>query len=298
MKRARKIALRVGALVDFYHRPRPMGELLLEAVAEECNISPDDAAELAEGLADGVLEELVAIEAEAASSGIACTFTFSSLGTHLIQGSAHSDPGLDARINGARRMRAASPYVQEYLNTLTPRQFEFLCRGVLHLLGCASPQVTSRSADQGLDFYGRLSVGDILSHAELMTSLHRDLTAWVAGQAKHTPNGRVDTHEVRHMVGSVAMARAGVLARGGETLQGFAPRFVEPVYVAIFTTGTFSRDARGLASRSGVITLDGVQLATFLCDHGVGLDADGEFAAERARAWLDGQQSDAAASQP
>jgi hypothetical protein len=286
MRRALQVAQRVETLIKFDSGPRLVIDVVRDAVTLEYSLGENDAAEMSESIVESVVAELLASETARLDNGYACGYAFSSVGNHLIQGSAHSDPAYSAPEIDARRARAFVPAWLDYMKALKHPEFETLCRGVLTALGCETAHVTARAADQGIDFYGRLSLEATGVSRPALPSIHRQLNVWLAGQAKHTPNSRIGTDEVRHIVGSVALARGGVLARGGETLAGFAPRVADPIYILLMSTGEFSRDARDLARKAGVIALDGFQLATYLCDNAVGFDEDGQFSEDLAATWI------------
>ncbi|MCB2413468.1 restriction endonuclease [Demequina sp. TTPB684] len=266
--------------------PSELRQVVVAAVVEVLDIGRDTAGEVAEEVYSQVEAILEEIEQDRLNSSDYCSFTFSSAGSHLIQGSGFLDPGADVAVVKARRARSAAPAWIEVLKVLEPRAFECLGRGVLALLGCTDATVTSTSRDQGIDFYGHLSLGTRLDNASVLPSIDSTMSVWLAGQAKHYPSGRVSSDEVRSIVGSVALARAQVYAPGHQTLDGFRPRFSDPVFVLFFTTGDFTRDSLLLIDRSGVIPMNGVRLATFLSDNCIGIDDQGKFDRKLAEEWI------------
>jgi len=285
VKEAERVAVRVSEKVGILDPPREIRAIITEVLEDE-GANPSIAAEDTDRLLKSVTEHLFAIENSRLNDGQYCSHTFCSEGTHLIQGAGHPDPGIAANVVATRVARGALPGWLAHITSLSAREFEFLCRGVLATLGCQDPRVTTHSGDQGIDFFGRLSLANRLDNNATLPALDTDMHLWFAGQAKHRPTARISTDEVRHIIGSVAMARAGILARGGETLEGFKPKYVDPVIVALITSGTFSRDTHKLITSAGVIALDRNRLASFLCDNRIGLDDDETFSQRLANEWV------------
>lgn len=87
------------------------------------------------------------------------------------------------------------------------------------------------------------------------------------------------------MVGSVSLAKSKIYAGSKDPLSNLQMRACDPVFFLFFTTGNISRDALDLLNKSGVVAMNGEQLAMFLADHGVGL-LDGQFNDLEFRNWL------------
>jgi restriction endonuclease Mrr len=145
--------------------------------------------------------------------------------------------------------------------------------------------VTRASADQGIDFFGRVPIGEILKPAIIDSGVERHFKVWLVGQAKHYRSTQVSTKDIRELVGSVALAKSKVFAGKIDPLASLQMRICDPVVYMFFTTGSITRDARDILNRAGVVAMDGLQLAMFLADHSVGLDGI-EFAPATFRAWL------------
>lgn len=83
-------------------------------------------------------------------------FAFNSSSDYMLQGCAFVERADSDEIKEAKRRRSLYAEYVTVLSSLTPRQFEALCVGLLHILGVDDPKITSYSADEGIDFYGRL----------------------------------------------------------------------------------------------------------------------------------------------
>jgi hypothetical protein len=141
------------------------------------------------------------------------------------------------------------------------------------------------SNDQGIDFFGQLSLGGRLDNASVLPSVDRKLKVWMVGQAKHYQKTQVATPDLRELVGSIQLAKAKAFADGGVALQGLDMKVCDPVFYLFFTTGTISRDGYVLLKESGMNYMNGSQVATFLADNGIGM-IEGRFDDVSARAWI------------
>jgi hypothetical protein len=169
------------------------------------------------------------------------------------------------------------------LTRLTPTEFERLCRGVLDLLGCTYTQLTPRSADQGIDFFGELRIDSALATRRELPNFTTRMTVWMIGQAKHR-SGVNSTPTIRELVGSIELAKASAYS-GARPVVPKAIRACDPVYYLFFTTGSISTDGWTLLERSGAIGLDGPMLAAYLADCGVGVPT-GTYSSRDFGDWL------------
>jgi restriction endonuclease Mrr len=203
----------------------------------------------------------------------------------LIQGIAFTEPRDSAVVRAAKLSRAQFKSYMEVLGNLTPREFEVLCVGVLNVIGVDYPVLTPRSADEGIDFYGRLRLEKHVFSAMPLPGMQRQLVAWLVGQAKHYKKGQVSTPEIRDLVGAVHLARAHAFGSGGEKYQDLSVRACDPVFYLFFTTGRLTANSWTLLECSGVVGMDGQMLGAFLADHTIGL-IEGQFQERAFRDWL------------
>ncbi|RKR75908.1 restriction endonuclease [Frondihabitans australicus] len=215
-----------------------------------------------------------------------CRIEINESSQDFVQGSSFYPAG-EAQTERARakRLRLAKDNYAIFLRTLSWREFEGCCRGILGILGVEEPTLTQASDDQGIDFYGKLALGNRLDNFSELPGLDRRLNVWLVGQAKHYDKTRVSTPDIRELVGSVRLAQSGIASDDGRALSGFNPSLLDPVFFLFFTTGTISRDGETLAARSGMICMDGDQIATFLADNEIGLTGD-VFEQDAALAWV------------
>jgi restriction endonuclease Mrr len=203
----------------------------------------------------------------------------------FIQGSAFSEPQEPQAIRSAKLRLARHGEYAEALRNLSPREFEALCAGLLHLLGVDNPRVTPYSSDEGIDFYGRLFLGKIIRPDLVFGGALTQMSAWLIGQAKHYTTGRISTFEVRELVGAVELAKGGAFASLGHAYSDLKIRVCDPIFYLFFTTGRITANSWRLLDRSGIAAMDGNAVASFLAEHAIGVTEDG-FSLKGLREWL------------
>lgn len=266
--------------------PRLIVGAAAEAAVEVLSFSEEQAAEFASDNATALREELQKyierVEAESGFSRVELNPSSPEYfqGTSFVAPIEEGTPTADAK-----RRRLASDDYAAFLASLDWREFEACCRGVLRILGSADPVLTRGASDQGIDFYGELKLENRLANHSVLPGIDSRLSVWLVGQAKKYDRSKVSTPELRELVGSVHLARARVSADSGEALRGFRPRYCDPIFYLFFTTGQISADGLRLLNESGVVAMDGTQLAIFLSDNLVGT-VHGRFDETAAREWI------------
>ena len=167
---------------------------------------------------------------------------------------------------------------------------------MLRFFGVADPQLTRRSADGGIDFYGQAPFGKVLASKALPAGVEKDLKVWLVGQAKHYKAMKVSVKDLRELVGSTELAKSHIFAGDTDPNKGFVPRLCDPIFYMLVTSGEFTRDSYDLISGSGIIVMDQMMLAQFLADNGVG-GSDGTVTTAELTDWL-GKVPGVAVSQP
>ncbi|RPA12485.1 restriction endonuclease [Gordonia sp. OPL2] len=237
--------------------------------------SINDALELVEALVPKVQETLDSMRNAAIQSGTTWEIELFGSGGEWVRGASFDDPVLPADDRTARSRRAFVTHTKGSLRGLSHRDFEFACATVLRLLGCQDPRTTRHSNDGGIDFHGRLELKGRLDSPFPYGGLDDRARVWLIGQAKHYPTSNLGPAVVREMVGTAELARTGGALQEWPGLR-LSP--FDASLILIFTTGGFSIGAKALLERSGMLSMDGDQLATFLCDAGVGIrDSDNVF---------------------
>lgn len=231
--------------------------------------SYDQAFETAETVLQSVKELLLSRQAEAERDGLVWSCELYGSEDEYVRGSSFRDPTLSDEERRVRANRIHIKSAKEALVSLTPSEFELVCTRVLELMGCSEPKTSPIRDDGGIDFYGRLHLRGRLDSSSPLGGIDGRVNIWLLGQAKHYPKNRIQTAHVRELVGSVELARTGGAIH---TWEGLHLRPFDATLQLLFTTGSFTSGAERLLDKSGMISMNGDQLATFLCDAGVGVD--------------------------
>lgn len=271
--RPEDLARRLVELLDSSSPPKDIHRCLAElAQADGHAGSINEALELVERLVPGVQHELHQMQNAAMRDGVTWDIELFGSSDEWVRGASFDDPGLPAANRTARARRAFVEEAKVALQKLKAREFEFACATVLRLLGCQDPRTTRHSDDGGIDFHGRLELKGRLDTPSPYGGLDERARVWLIGQAKHYPRSNLGPAVIREMVGTVELARTGGALQDwpGLTLRPF-----DASIILVFTTGGFSVGAKALLSRSGIVSMDGNQLATFLTDAGTGIREPG-----------------------
>ncbi len=225
-------------------------------------------------------------------SGSYAILSLSIVSDQIVLGSCCIESADVPEVAVAKRRRLHIEPLLNQMRSLTFHQFEMFGACVLKELGAKMAKVTPHSDDQGIDFYGLLSLGQ---HSDLpapFSKLAHDVTLRFAGQAKHYPNNPVGPELIRELVGSVALARYKVFTTDYDLFHELRLSPLNPLVAMFFTTGRFTSGALDLAEKAGVIARTGEQLAVFLADRGVGIEevnGSMQFSSGKFFDWLNAQ---------
>lgn len=195
---------------------------------------------------------------------------------HLVSGSCHINPSDSPEIVAAKRSRLNfNPLLQE-IRGLTFQEFEKFGACVLRELGAKIIKVTPQSNDQGIDFYGVLSLGQNSYLPAPFGQLAHDVRLLFAGQAKrYATTNLIGPELIRELIGSISLARYKVFTIREDLFEKEVKLLpFNPLVTMFFTTGGFTRGALEIAEKSGIIARSGDQLALFLADRGIGMRDD------------------------
>jgi hypothetical protein len=219
-------------------------------------------------------------------------FSFNSVSDYMIQGSCFVEPRDPSEVKEQKLRRLSSMAYYGFLENLTPQNFEKACAGILGLLGVPEPVLTPYRGDQGIDFFGRMSFGDITWHGPFFPIFESGMIFWLVGQAKHYRDSKVSTPDLRELVGSVTLGRSRAFAKDS-LLRSLNIRPCDPVIMLFFTTGEISADGWALCRKAGIAAMDGEMLSSFLSDKQVGFENTGtttEVSEENFLNWVKGNQ--------
>lgn len=274
------------ARIEVDAEPKPIVEIVTALCLKlGWHTSAAEAREAAERWESGVQNLLQRELSELGRVGRFAPLAFNSSSSLHVQGSAFIEPKDGDEIKAAKNKRAEFSSYSAALKELTSRQFEALCTGILDIFGVDKPVLTPASADEGIDFYGRLRLEKHIFAGMPLPGVQKQLGIWLIGQAKHYRDGSVSTPELRDLVGAVHLAKAQAYGSGDEKYGDLNIRACDPVFFLFFTTGRMTTNSWTLLDRSGVIGMDGEMVAAFLADHGIGL-LDGKFDKEKFKIWL------------
>lgn len=205
--------------------------------------------------------------------GKTARFVMNSVSEDMIQGQAFIEPHDSQSVQDHKRRLGRTDLYVTAFQSIGDGQFERLCAGLLKELGVETPRITPSSRDEGIDFFGHLSLGKFFrpNLIEIPGAEHQ-FSAWMIGQAKNYGDMQVSTLNIRELVGSAELARSRTFSTRRELrYSDLKVRACDAVYCLFFTTGNISRDAWGLLEASGVIGMDGRMVAQFLAEREVGL---------------------------
>lgn len=281
---------RVPKYVSINAAPRSAKEILAD-IYYDLNESSNkgDALIVAEKYAQQFINRISRILNDQSNSdtfGRVIPYCLNSSSQYMIQGAAFIEPHDDSELQELKRkLRFFDDYLC-FFQSVDCREFESLCAGVLNQLGVISPRITPSSRDEGIDFYGILSLEKSLGWKSPLRGIEQQFNVWMIGQAKHFDSSQVSTENIRELVGSARLARSRAFSTRAETrYSDLKPRPCDPVFCLFFTTGEISRDAWTLMRNTGVIGMDGCMLAKFLAERGIGITA-GSFDKQEISDWI------------
>ncbi len=281
----RQIYERLEVVVDLDSPPRPILELTEEQLTTHFGLAPIRAAEEAERLQKKIRRLIEQNRAEAEAAGTMPTVVISGDNDRAICGSCWIESFDSEDVRAAKQRRLHVDPIYRAIQDLTFNDFERFGACILRELGASSVRVTSHSNDQGIDFYGLLSLADLGTVPAPFSQLARDVTLRFAGQAKHYPTAALGPAIVRELVGSLLLARHGVHTSTLDPFEDLQLLALHPLIGLVFTTGRFTSGALKIAGEVGLIARSGEQLSVFLADRGVGY-VGGTFIEAEFRRWL------------
>jgi len=286
----KRIANRLETVLGSDADPIRLATMIEDQLASYFGMPKIRAAERAEVVVDSVAREIELRAITAQGLGHIPTLIIIGSALDTVAGSCHVLPTDSDKVGLAKRFRIQQDALLKRIRGLTFSEFETFGRRVLSELGAGRSHVTPHGNDQGIDFFGNFSLGQLQELPAPFFALAHDVQLLFAGQAKHYPNSALGTNVVRELIGAVALARTKTFSKDGvDIFADLEIRPFSPVVALLFTTGQITSGAYRLAAAAGVVAKSGPQLATFLADRGVGMRQEcgsSHFEAERFNAWL------------
>jgi len=259
-------------LVGYFGLPAIQASERAEAVQAAANRVICDRAASCEGL--GITPVLVLLGAA----------------SDVVAGFCHVLPSDPLPVVKVKQQRLHAEAISSAIRSLGFDQFERFGARILNEIGAEHSHITPHSGDQGIDFFGDLSLGKFHEVPAPFLKLSRDIVISFVGQAKHYPNSALGPDVVRELIGAVSLARTKTFSYPDvDIFRDLVMRPFSPVVTLLFTTGNISKGAIELARSAGIVARSGEQLGVFLADRGVGIvetPQGREFSAAAFMAWL------------
>lgn len=265
---------RLEITVGIDGEPRPLTEAIVSDLRTNEGFPEIQACERAEILSASVAREIQRRAQLADDTGTTANLTIIGITSNIVAGFCHVLQTDQPSIVDAKRQRSQVNALANAIRSLSFAQFEKFGARILTEIGASSSQITPHSGDQGIDFYGNLSLGKFQTVPLPFVKLTHDVVLAFMGQAKHYPTRSLGPDVVRELIGAVSLARTKTFSSDNVDLfPGLQLKPFSPVVIFLFTTGKLSKGAAQLADSSGMIARSGDQLATFLADKGIGMTA-------------------------
>ncbi len=282
---------RIEVAIGIQGPPRGLREVLEQEMHAHFQQLPIRAAEQAERMEERVRQRIHEKQQELEEVGAIPVVIIHHANQRRVMGSCWVGPTDTEALAKAKQARVHVQQILATMRALTPDQFERFGSRILRELGAEQVQVTRRSGDNGVDFYGFLSLGGIMQHPPAICQLAHNIQLLFAGQAKHYPDNPIGPATIREMIGAISLARYQVYSSEPDFFEEFKILPFNPLIALLFTTGRFTRGAKEIAESAGIIARSGEQLATFLADRNVGMviqDGVTTFLRKRFEEWLNG----------
>jgi len=287
--KAKDVLAKLETAIGVTGRPVRLLDAITLTLQENYSLLEIQAIEHAELLEEQIRDLIVKEEGKSTYPKL----TVVSSAEHLVAGYLFVSSSDSPDIATAKRGRLNVNALLQEMRMLSFKDFERFGACVLKELGAKQVRVTSHSDDQGIDFYGVLSLGQNSFLPSPFGQLAHDVRLLFAGQAKHYPTRPIGPELVRELVGSISLARYKVftISKDSKDLfeEGIELLPFNPLVAMFFTTGRFTSGALDLAKQSGVIARSGEELALFLADRNIGMYEDNgeiKFDANKFHNWL------------
>ena len=187
----KEVIQRLEQVIGITGSPRRLREAIETELRDHFGLPSIQAAEKAEQMEEPVRQFITRSRMRSEESGSYAILSLSIVSDQIVLGSCCIESADVPEVAAAKRRRLHMEPLLNQIRSLTFHQFEMFGACVLKELGAKVVKVTSHSDDQGIDFYGLLSLGQ---HSDLpapFSKLAHDVTLRFAGQAKHYPNNPI-----------------------------------------------------------------------------------------------------------
>jgi hypothetical protein len=286
----KKILARLEISIGIDGAPRRLLEAIEQELLYKFALSAIEAAEAAEKHLQSISRLITSNGEQSAAQGLIYPLTILGNFSDVVAGSCCLFQDDSPLLGQLKSQRTQADALLLQMQQLSPDQFEKFGAKVLAELGVQFAKVTPHSNDQGIDFYGELSLGQAQERPAEFYKLAHDVRFAFVGQAKHYPKSSLGPDIVRELVGALSLARTKTFSKAHlDLLESVAIKPFSPLLAMLFTTGGLTSGAIQLANEAGIIARTGQQLAVFLADKGVGMEQTSTghlFRQDLFQAWL------------
>jgi hypothetical protein len=287
---AKQIVERLEMSVGINGAPRRLKAAIELELTKSFQVSALKAAELAEKHLAAVARAIAERDVSSTDTGTIYPLVVVGVFSDVVAGSCYALREDSTFVGQLKSQRAQADALLRAMQQLTFSQFEMFGAKVLLELGVSHAKVTPHSNDQGIDFFGELSLGQAQQRPPEFFRLAHDVKIVFAGQAKHYPNSAIGPDVVRELVGAIGLARTKTFSTANlDLFEGVSIKPFSPLLALLLTTGGLTSGAIQLARDAGIIARSGQQLAVFLAEKGVGMtptDVGHVFSPELFTVWL------------
>ena len=143
--------------------PTGLVEAIEATLVAGFNFEPIAAAERAETVAPAVAKMIAARNAQADDHGVHATLVIIGTTSNRVAGTCHVLPTDSPQMAAAKVGRLSHADLLNKIRSLTFSQFEQFGKRVLDELGAVEARVTPHGGDQGIDFFGTFSIGQLVA---------------------------------------------------------------------------------------------------------------------------------------
>jgi len=284
------LADRLEQVIGMDGLPRSLRSAIERELIHYFGLPPIRALERAETAEAAVSRVIAKRAAHCERNGTSPILTLVGTNSDIVAGSCHVLPIDAAQVSSIKLQRIFAGSIHSAMRALSFSDFEKFGSRVLSEIGAKDSFVTPHGGDQGIDFFGMFSVGQLHNVPSPFLKLAHDVLVSFAGQAKHYPNRSVGPDVVRELIGAVSLARTKTFSKPGlDMFHDLTLKPFSPLVTLLFTTGEITSGAAELADSAGIIARSGEQLAVFLADRGVGVvhtEQGATFSLEAFTRWL------------
>ena len=275
-------------------RPRRLISAIDEELRSYFGLLPIQASDRAEQIAPAIARIIAERSARLEKTGAVPTLTLLGTASDLVAGFCYVLSADAEEVAAAKQQRLHVGALLDAMRALTFNEFEKFGARVLNAIGAKYSSITPHRGDQGIDFFGHLTLGQLQHLPAPFVRLAHDIGLLFVGQAKHYPNSSLGPEIVRELIGAVSLARTKTFSKPGvDIFRGFDLKPFSPLVTLLFTTGKITSGALQVADSAGIIARSGEQLAVFLADKGVGMiqtETGPIFDQSTFTAWLDPEE--------